>query len=265
MSALTTLNYINVAAYLANVAVTYGIGVAGLFGLPSNTELSEKYQSLVTPTGFTFAIWGVIFVAQAVFTVAQLVPSIAKSPLVQEGVGYSYVAVCISQIAWTLAFANQIIWLALIFMLMILVNLVSIVMSQYDLTASDWKDYFLLKFPFAIHCGWIIAASFVNASVVLVSYKDDADLQFYVALGSLIGVLVVAGFLLTYPLKTDYVIPLVLAWATVSSQVKKFKCTDVDKINFTALNDTHLLCSRWILARSSAFIWSFVTQHNSFW
>ena len=49
---LAGLNYVNIFAYLINIAVTYGIGVGGFTDLPTNSELSAKYQTLVTPIGW---------------------------------------------------------------------------------------------------------------------------------------------------------------------------------------------------------------------
>ena len=57
-SRLTCVNYFNILAYFVNVVITYGIGVAGILDLPTNDELSAKYQTLVTPVGWTFSIWG---------------------------------------------------------------------------------------------------------------------------------------------------------------------------------------------------------------
>ena len=59
---LQVVHYANVLAYIANVSVTYIIGISGLFGLPTNGELSAKYQTLVTPAGYAFSIWGLIYV-----------------------------------------------------------------------------------------------------------------------------------------------------------------------------------------------------------
>jgi hypothetical protein len=42
----------NLAAYVLNVAVIYILGFGfGYLDLPSNGELSSKYQTLVTPVG----------------------------------------------------------------------------------------------------------------------------------------------------------------------------------------------------------------------
>jgi benzodiazapine receptor len=217
---LTLLNYLNVICFTANVVITYGVGVLGLGGLQTNGELSEKYQTLVTPIGFAFAIWGVIFIAQFIFTVAQLFPSYRGAPLVAKAIGYDYVGVCLSQIAWTLAFSYEIIWLSFLSMLSILYFLLSTVNDQYKLQeATPIRDYLFLKFPFSIHCGWIIAASFVNLSVLLVDVGVSLNVQYYVALATLVCLIACACFCVSFPTRPEYVVPAVLAWAAVSTQL----------------------------------------------
>jgi benzodiazapine receptor len=219
MMNLSLLNYMNVIAYIANVAVTYGIGVAGIGGLSNNSELSEKYQTLITPIGFSFAIWGIIFSAQLVFVIVQLLPAFRATPLVANAIGYHYVNVCFSQITWTLAFSFEIIWLSLLAMIAILYFLLSLVNDQYkEQDKTSFRDYWLLKFPFSIHCGWILAALSVNISVVLVSQDVSADVQYYVALGTLAMLVLVSSFSVSFPNRPEYVIPAVLAWASVSIQ-----------------------------------------------
>lgn len=216
---LTALNYLNVVAYVANVVITYGVGVLGIAGTATNAELSEKYQTLVTPAGFTFAIWGIIFVAQLIFTIVQLLPAFRGSKMVASAVGYDYIAVCIAQIGWTLSFTFEIIWLSLAFMLGILYFLLTLINDQYKEGASDSpiRDYWLLKFPFSVHTGWIIAASCVNINVLLVDIGVNSDIQYYVAIGTLVLLVFVSSFSVSFPARPEYVIPLVLAWASVST------------------------------------------------
>ncbi len=95
-SKLQALNYSNIAAYILNAAVTYGVGLSGFF--PTNEELSAKYQTIVTPAGYAFSIWGIVFLAEAIFTVAQALPAYRSSDVVVKGVGYYYVMACIAQV-----------------------------------------------------------------------------------------------------------------------------------------------------------------------
>mmetsp|Transcript_21047 Transcript_21047/g.34817 ORF Transcript_21047/g.34817 Transcript_21047/m.34817 type:complete len:334 (+) Transcript_21047:115-1116(+) len=231
---LTLLNYLNVVCFIANLVVTYGVGVLGIGGLATNTELSEKYQTLVTPVGFAFAIWGLIFIAQFIFAIVQLLPSFRGAPLVAKAIGYDYVGVCLSQIAWTLAFTFEVIWLSFLAMLSILYFLLSTVNDQYKLQdTTTFRDYWLLKFPFSIHCGWIIAASFVNLSVFLVDLGVSPSAQYFVALGTLVSLLVVACFSVSFPNRPEYVIPAVLAWASFGIYMELDDPKELIATNFT--------------------------------
>lgn len=216
------LNLCNLLAYTVNAALTYGIGVLGLFGLSTNDELSVKYQTLITPVGWTFGIWALIFIAELVWSVLQLVvPTIRSSPLVRRGVGWYWIGVCLAQCGWTVAFAMEIIWLSLVAMLSILVFLLLIVVTQYRIqTSVSLKDYILLKWPFLLHCGWIMAASMVNINVLLVDLQLSTNVLYYSALASLVVILGIALFALFYPARKDLTIPMVLAWATAGIYVE---------------------------------------------
>eukprot|EP00518_Triparma_eleuthera_P001145 CAMPEP_0182455556 /NCGR_PEP_ID=MMETSP1319-20130603/1687_1 /TAXON_ID=172717 /ORGANISM="Bolidomonas pacifica, Strain RCC208" /LENGTH=300 /DNA_ID=CAMNT_0024653647 /DNA_START=21 /DNA_END=923 /DNA_ORIENTATION=+ len=212
---LSRLNYVNLAAFVINVLFTYGIGVMGLFGLPDNTVLSEKYQTLVTPIGWAFSIWGPIFISEGIFTIAQLLPSYRSNPLVTDGVSYWYAAVCLAQVFWTLSFSLEVLWLAAIMMFTILGLLAKLVYNQYSMVPETTGQYWLFKFPFELHCGWIVAASFVNFSVLFVAYgaADNYATQLAVAVLSLAGVTVVGLYVLFVIKKPLVTIGGVAAWA----------------------------------------------------
>merc|ERR1719181_542557 len=72
--------WVNLGAYVVNTIVTY-TSLTGVFGA-TNTELSKKYQTLVTPAGWAFSIWGPIFLWEGIFVVAQLFPSFRESTTV---------------------------------------------------------------------------------------------------------------------------------------------------------------------------------------
>ena len=156
-------SWINMLAYLANVSITYG-SLTGAFGA-TNEELSEKYQTLVTPAGYAFAIWGPIFIWEGIFAVAQMFPSFSTSPVVDTVTPW-WICACCFQVAWTLFFAQEVIPGSLICMLGILVSLLTLILRTDYLPEISIKEYFLLRAPFSLHCGWIIAASAVNINVM---------------------------------------------------------------------------------------------------
>lgn len=215
------LNVVNALAYVANVVVTYGSQL-GWFGR-TNQQQSLRYQTLATPIGFAFAIWGPIFLLQAVFAVVQLIPKYRGIPVVVDGIWYHYALVCIAQAGWTVAFAQDSIWLSMVFMLLIFGGLsalnLSVVRVEARHLAGDMhpaSHYLCFRAPFLLHLGWITAATFVNANVYLVRYwKDDHSLQLGGAIAT-IALLVLPGLYnpTTSPtFAADPLYSLVLAWA----------------------------------------------------
>lgn len=209
-------NYLNVVAFIGNALVSYLIGARGVGSAESNEYLSLKYQTLVTPSGFAFAIWGIIFLAQAAFTVAQLLPNKRGTPIVQEGVNDFYIGACICQIIWSFCFGHEYITLSFLAMVGILVMLFKLFKSseQIEVQEESTLDYFLFRFPFTVHLGWIIVASLVNLNVLFVSWNVTGVVLTVIAVLSLIVVLCLATYA-TWWMKTDLTIPLVMAWAMV--------------------------------------------------
>merc|ERR1712146_422558 len=58
---LNKYNILNLIAYLVNCFVTFGIGTFGLANRPTNGDISDKYQTIVTPFGTSFSIWELSF------------------------------------------------------------------------------------------------------------------------------------------------------------------------------------------------------------
>ncbi len=217
-------NYGNLVGYIINVLFTFGIGTFGWFGLPNNTELSEKYQTIITPKGTAFSIWGLIFTTQLIFVILQMLPSFRGRAIVQKGVSFWYIITCLTQSAWTLAFAFEVNELALAFILSIWASLMACVISQYYvepeneetakcLTASGSIEFWLFKFPFSLHGGWLTAASALNVCVVTVDYEASASTQLAVA-NICLAVLHALSVWHLFGYKIpNYTIPGVLIWA----------------------------------------------------
>lgn len=206
-SRLGCVNVVNLLAYGLNAFATYGIGTFGMFGLQTNAQVSALYPTLATPASWTFLIWVFIFAFQFAWAVAQMLSDFRVMPLV-TAVGWNYVFVCICQIGWTIAFSLNLIWLSMIAIVGDLFFLFRIFSAQSNLQIVTYL-YWALKFPFVLHYGWIIVATVVNLSVMLVSLGVSDDIQFYVALGS------VSALMLVGCATSDLIVLLVLAWGAV--------------------------------------------------
>ena len=157
-----------------NTVLTF-LSQTGVYG-HTNAELSVKYQSLATPAGWAFAIWGVIFTSEAVYAVAQLLPCLRDSEEVKRA-GPWFVLACLFQGGWSVAFGFAQIYLSQALILLILVSLwrMNTALQSVACTSpSGFGRYLLLRLPFTIHFGWLTAASAVSVNLTLVATKPSA-------------------------------------------------------------------------------------------
>ena len=130
------------------------------------TEISAKYPSLFTPAGFTFSIWGVIYLSLMVFVVYQALPSqrgnqaIARiSPLFQIN--------CVANGAWLVAWHYDLLILSLLLMLVLLGTLAFIYRALLaQLESASLFQHLALHLPFSLYTGWVTLATIANISVV---------------------------------------------------------------------------------------------------
>lgn len=216
------LNYLNLTFYILNTIITFGVGTLGLLGTPDQGELSEKYQTIITPKGTGFSIWGIIFTFQAIFSILQMFPSYCGRPMVQKGVGYWYIAACTFQAGWSFSFAYEVIELSLVFMLLLFTSLMGLLISQYfveldpETSSCSGKgliEFWFLRFPFSIHGGWISAASALNVGVVAVNQKASAATQLSTSIICLAVLHALSVWYLFGFKRPNYTIPCVLVWA----------------------------------------------------
>jgi hypothetical protein len=99
--------------------------------------------------------------------------------MVINGVGWYFVWICRAQINCLdgLYFTMQEILLSLIAMISILIPLVIVPLRMAKIKTEDNTTYAILKFPFEIHAAWIMAASLVNANVLLTDLELSTMIQ----------------------------------------------------------------------------------------
>lgn len=243
---LNGLNYLNVITYLVNVFVSYGIGYAGLFGvLPTRWDISKHFETLVTPAEYAYYLWAPILVFEAIFATAQLFPHYRARPIIQQGTGFFFFYTCIIQTAWTLFFAFELFILSFVAVVAALLCLASLLASQYYCNVAvvqgrnsryyyynydssrgagggggrykSMTEYWLFRFPFYLHCGWLIMCSVVQFSILFRYYTGDVGSQLAADIVALGVMLPAATFFLTgQPSGPDLVIPLVIIWSYIS-------------------------------------------------
>ncbi|WP_353893632.1 tryptophan-rich sensory protein [Proteinivorax hydrogeniformans] len=138
-------------------------------------DVSEAFENLFAPAGFTFAIWGVIYISLAGYTVYQLglfhKAGNYKGDLLKK-VGVYFTISSIANILWIFAWHYYLIGVSMVLMVVILVSLI-LIYSELNQSKLDRRDRVFLKYPFSIYFGWITVATIANVFTLMVSVGWD--------------------------------------------------------------------------------------------
>ena len=163
----------------------------------------------MTPKSTAFSIWAVIFLAEGLFTILQwIAPYRSKA---HNHVQFYFVAACLFQAAWTIAFSYEVFWLSLLFMIGIWVSLLGVVWRQKTISVTD---VWWLGFPFQLHFAWITAAAALNVNVLAIDAGASSAIQLAIAILTL-SVLFISLIWSLFGVSTpSYTVAAVMAWAT---------------------------------------------------
>ena len=164
----------NIVAYAVMIVLNVLSNALPING-QSMPEISARYPSLFTPAGFTFSIWGVIYLALLVFVVWQALPAQRSNGKV-AALSVWFKANCLLNALWILVWHYDLLVLSMLIMLCMLVSLVMIYRGLItSLGTARLSEHLVLYLPFSLYTGWITVATIANASILQTAYGlDDA-------------------------------------------------------------------------------------------
>ena len=206
---------INIVAFIVTVAVNGLAGSTTLLGGVTSADVSDMYPTLVTPAGFTFSIWGVIYTLLVLFVVYQALPKNRNKPFLgQVGMLFGLSSFC--NVCWLFLWHYDLITYSLVLMLALLASLI-LIYRRLDIgrAAVSLKEMALVHLPFSVYLGWISIATIANVSVALTAVGWDGwgipDATWAVVIIAVALVLTLA-MLAT---RKDVAFSLVVVWALV--------------------------------------------------
>lgn len=200
----------SLAAYLVMIAMNALANILPLFGRTTG-GVSDDFPSLFTPAGYTFAVWGVIYLLLAAFVVYQFLPNtrddarlVVARPL--------FVLSCAFNVAWLVSWHALLIPLSELFIVALLLSLIALY-----LRAGLWRtdaaavERWLLDVPFAVYLGWVSVATVANTAILLLDRGFDGGTN--AAAFTIAMVVIAAGLgLLAVALRRDWAYALVVGW-----------------------------------------------------
>ncbi|MFT4770687.1 MAG: benzodiazapine receptor [Cryomorphaceae bacterium] len=190
------------------------------FGGQTNAAISAKYPTLITPEGYAFSIWGIIYLTLAIFAVFQFFKG--KEVRFYKMIWPYFMINVAANCLWLVAFQNDWLILSLALMAVILISLVAIFKIFYRLKrAIGTTQRYFFHLPFGLYFGWVSLAAVVNAAVVLTSF----DLPFFAnneGLFALIAIAVATSLgLIMLVSQKDFIFTFAILWGLVAIYVKQ--------------------------------------------
>jgi hypothetical protein len=164
------LQILNVVTLLFTIGINYLYN--GQQGKTSIADISAKYDNLLTPAGYAFGIWGLIYIALIVFAIYQS-GDIFRKDLKRDfigKIGWWFIISNLANAAWIWAFTSDQPGLSLLIMLLIFFSLLKIVLNT-NMERWDAPNpvIFYIWWPFSFYFGWINIALIINVSAWLTS------------------------------------------------------------------------------------------------
>lgn len=222
--------WLTALAILSNIYLNYYSNTHPFAGQTMGV-VSAKYPTLLTPAGYAFSIWGLIFLALVVYAVWQLLPRQREVSL-PDAIAKPLTLASIATGVWVVLFAYELILLSVGMMLLILGSLI-VAYGRTRRRIFAEAAPALAGVPFSLYLGWISVASVINITIGLRQLGWQTAEGVSVVLTLVLIFMVVALGLIMSRVFRDMVFPLVVAWALVA--IWMVRLGEVPELGWAAL------------------------------
>ena len=151
--------------------VMNGLAGSSLFDGKTVGAVSAKYNTLIAPAGYAFAIWGIIYLLLMIFVAYQwyaYYKARHDDEIKQTGVWFSVAN--LANGVWIIAWLNEALLLSVLLILLLLISLIVLTVKlRLEIPDASKRIVTFVWWPIAVYLGWIIVASVSNIAVYLVS------------------------------------------------------------------------------------------------
>ncbi len=209
------LKWLNIVAFVLTVIVNGLAGSTTLIGGVNTATISDSNPTLITPAGFTFAIWGVIYILLGVFVVYQALPS-QKEKEYHKQIGWLFILISITNIGWIFLWQYNLVTLSLPVIVLFLIGLI-LIYTRLGIgkTQVSLKEKLAVHMPFSVYLGWITIATIANAAVAGVSVNWNGFGINPETWAILIIIIALLLTLIVTATRKDIAYDLVIVWALV--------------------------------------------------
>lgn len=195
--------------YFIMVAVNLFANILPLNGV-TTSEVSNRYQTLFTPSGYVFSIWGIIYLLLFIWLVGITI----KHAYVTNQLAFVFITSSLLNVLWIFMWHFNLIFLSIIVMLLLLTSLLLFYAYQKQISKRR-----LWRMPISVYLGWIFVAAIAN----ICYYFNVLGLTAFQSGATIVILLLASFFVLVFRYKqNDFIVPLVFVWAFIGIFVRDY-------------------------------------------
>ncbi len=211
----------NIIFYILTIIINSLAGGTTLIGGRLTAAVSDSNPTLVTPAGYVFSIWGIIYILLGAFVVYQALPNRNSRDFTKK-IGWLFVLSSIINIVWIFFWQFEYLVVSVVLIFLLLATLIAIyVRLGIGKSRVGLDDHLAVHLPFSVYLGWITIASIANVATALVSLNWDGagiSAETWAILVVAVALAITALMLIT---RKDIAFSLVIIWALVGIAVKQ--------------------------------------------
>jgi translocator protein len=215
------LKPLNIVFYILTIVINSLAGATTLIGGRLTATVSDSNPTLITPAGYVFSIWGIIYILLGAFVVYQALPSRSNRGFTEK-IGWLFVLSSVINIAWIFVWQFEYLVVSVVLIFLLLASLIAIyVRLGVGKAKVGLDDRLAVYLPFSVYLGWITVASIANVATTLVSVNwNGAGIspETWAILVVSVALVITALMLIT---RKDIAYSLVIIWALVGIAVKQ--------------------------------------------
>lgn len=198
------------------------LAAAGYVNNVTPSDISSRYPTVVTPAGYAFSIWSLIYLGLIAFSVFQILPSQVER---LRRIRTVFIASCLLNCAWVYFWHSGQIAVCFVIILLLLATLI-LILVRLDGCATLGETW-LVQAPFGIYAGWVTVASMANLAIMLAFLEVRISRVAEISLAvTLILTAALAAVIVRVKLQ-NFFYPLAVAWAVTAIAVKQSGTTAI--------------------------------------
>jgi translocator protein len=207
--------FLVIIATLGVIAVNW-MASKGYINNVSTGYISDKYPTFITPSGYAFAIWGLIYLGLILFSIYQ---ALSRNESRLRSIRTPYILSCVANCAWIYLWHYESILGSLAVIFVLLGTLVYINLRLRD--ADSTAEILLAQTPLALYFGWVTVAVILNFAIAFVYLGLTVSDQAATTIACILIAVAAALGAIIRPVVANSAYPLAIAWALTAIALKQ--------------------------------------------